>query len=108
MRDLGSHTKDLVSAVLSYEFDGGEIDAWAIDLVRGGEFAQWRDALTDSGLFTDNAVEVIGSAWRRDPELLVDALLDGADEVSRRRLKTMRRPSLLPVHIPADRIVGFG
>ncbi|AQA24333.1 hypothetical protein BTZ20_4084 [Rhodococcus sp. MTM3W5.2] len=35
MRDLGSHTKDLVSAVLSYEFDGGEIDAWAIDLVRG-------------------------------------------------------------------------
>ncbi|MFD4183531.1 hypothetical protein [Rhodococcus sp. NPDC058514] len=108
MRDLGSHTKELVSAVLSYEFDGGEVDACAIDLVRGGEFAEWRDALTDSGLFTDDAVEFIGSAWRRDPELLVDALLDGADEVSRRRLKTVRRPALLPVHVPAGRIAAFG
>ncbi|MFD4438112.1 hypothetical protein, partial [Bacillus safensis] len=95
MNDLASPTKDLVNAVLFCEWDGGEIDVYAIDLVREGDTVEWQEALSESGLFTDAALAVIVEAWRRDPELLVDALLSGADEVSRRRLKVPRRVSLL-------------
>ncbi|MFD4292897.1 hypothetical protein ACFWPA_08750 [Rhodococcus sp. NPDC058505] len=106
MNPLASPTKDLVTAVLFSEWDGGEIDVHAIDLVRDGEMSEWREALSDSGLFTDEALVEIVAAWRRDPELLVDALLAGADEVSRRRLKVPRRLSLLPA-VP-DRVAVFG
>lgn len=107
MNHLTSPTEDLVNAVLASEWDGGEIDVYAIDLVRDGDLECWRDALSDSGLFTDQAIVSIVDTWRRDPEVLVDALLDGADEVSRRRLKVPRRPSLLPV-VTAPRRLGFG
>ncbi|MGW0177349.1 hypothetical protein ACWDUM_26305 [Rhodococcus sp. NPDC003322] len=107
MNDLASPTKDLVNAVLCCEWDGGEIDVHAIDQVRDGEMAEWKEALSESGLFTDEALVAIVGAWRRDPELLVDALLAGADEVSRRRLKTPRRLSLLPA-LRSDRRVVFG
>ncbi|MFF0817548.1 hypothetical protein ACFYVR_20630 [Rhodococcus sp. NPDC003318] len=107
MNDLASPTKELVSAVLFCEWDGGEIDVHAIDRVRDGEMAEWQEALSDSGLFTDEALVAIVAAWRSDPELLVDALLAGADEVSRRRLKAPRRQSLLPALLP-DRMAVFG
>lgn len=106
MTHLASPTNDLVNAVLCYEWDGDEIDVHAIDLVRDGELSEWREALSDSGLFTDEALVAIVGAWRRDPELLVDALLAGADEVSRRRLKTPRRVSLLPAL--RERVALFG
>ncbi|SDE23438.1 hypothetical protein [Rhodococcus tukisamuensis] len=99
MRDLGSPTNDLVNAVLSYEFDGGEVDVHAIDRVRDGENAEWMNALSESGMFSDEALVSILAAWQRDPELLVDALLGGADEVSRRRLKAARRKSLFPARV---------
>lgn len=107
MSPLASPTRDLVNAVLFCEWDGGEIDVFAIDRVREGELADWTEALTDSGLFTDHSLAVIVDAWRHDPELLVDALLAGADEVSRRRLKVPRRSSLLPATLP-ERMVSFG
>ena len=68
---------------------------------------EWQEALTDSGLFTDHSIDAIVDAWHSDPELLVDALLSGADEVSRRRLKAPRRPALLPAMLPA-RMAVFG
>jgi hypothetical protein len=104
MRDLGSPTNDLVNAVLSYEFDGGEVDVHAIDRVRDGEYGEWMNALSESGMFSDEALASIVTAWRHDPELLVDALLGGADEISRRRLKAARRKSLFP----AVRLADFG
>lgn len=107
MNDLASPTKDLINAVLFCEWDGGGIDVHAVDRVRDGETGEWREALSDSGLFTDEALVAIVGAWHRDPELLVDALLSGADEVSRRRLKVPRRLSLLPALLP-ERMVGFG
>ncbi|GAA4471495.1 hypothetical protein GCM10023094_02310 [Rhodococcus olei] len=107
MNDLASPTKDLVNAVLFCEWDGGEIDVHAIDRVRAGEMDEWQEALSESGLFTDSALMTIAGAWRRNPELLVDALLGGADEVSRRRLKVPRQLSLLPAMLP-DRMVVFG
>ncbi|MFC9790180.1 hypothetical protein [Rhodococcus sp. NPDC127528] len=108
MRVLGSPTYDLVNAVLSYEYDGGEVDVHAIDRVRRGETDEWMIALSDSGLFSDDALVSVLGAWHRDPELLVDALLGGADEVSRRRLKAARRTALLPAVRPRQHIVGIG
>ncbi len=106
MNDLATPTQELMSAVLSCEWDGGEIDVHAVDQVRDGELNTWREALSDSGLFTDEALAGVVAAWRRDPEILVDALLAGADEISRRRLKAPRRPSLLPVLCTRSSILG--
>jgi hypothetical protein len=106
MSNLATPTRELIGAVLSCEWDGGEVDVHAIDQVRDGELNTWRDALSDSGLFTDEALARIVDAWRGDPEILVDALLAGADEMSRRRLKAPRRLSLLPALTSS--YTGFG
>ncbi|MFF0817549.1 hypothetical protein ACFYVR_20635 [Rhodococcus sp. NPDC003318] len=85
----------VIRAIFAYEFDDlATVDATAVDAIRSGEFDDWVQAVADSGLLTASAVRGLELAWRADPELLVDALLDGADEVTRRRFRAPRVAAL--------------
>lgn len=85
----------MVRAILAYEFDDLDTDgAAAVAAIRAGLLGDWVCAVADSGLLSADAVRDVESAWRADPELLVDALLDGVDEISRRRLTGVRVASL--------------
>lgn len=86
----------MVRAILADEFDDLDTEgAAAVAAIRAGLLDDWVCAVADSGLLSADAVRVLEVAWRRDPELLVDALLDGADEVARRRLASPRGPALV-------------
>ncbi|MGW0042497.1 hypothetical protein [Rhodococcus sp. NPDC003348] len=87
----------MVRAILAYEFDDLDTDgAAAVAAIRAGLLGDWVSAVADSGMLSAGAVRDLESAWRADPELLVDALLDGVDEITRRRL-TASRVASLPV-----------
>lgn len=78
----------LVRAIFAYEFDDLDtVDATAVDAIRSGDLTDWVQAISDSGLLTASVVRDLELAWRADPELLVDALLDGSDEITRRRFR---------------------
>ncbi|GAA4471498.1 hypothetical protein GCM10023094_02320 [Rhodococcus olei] len=93
----------MVRAVFAYECDG--LDATAVAAIRVGRTDRWVRSVADSGLFTERDVRRVEAAWRADPELLVDALLDGADEVTRRRC-TARR--VRPVPAQLRQVPAFG
>ncbi|MFE3289442.1 hypothetical protein [Rhodococcus sp. NPDC059234] len=91
MSHLSSGVDDMVRAILAYEFeDLDTVDAGAIDDIRAGFLDDWVLSISTSGMLSERIVAEVERAWRFDPELLVDALLDGADEVSRRRFKGSR------------------
>ena len=88
----------IVRAIFAYEFDDLDITGMGdIDAIRQGRVENWVTVVSDAGLLSNDAVRDLNVAWRANPELLVDALLDGADEVTRRRLKSSRA---LPVVAP--------
>ncbi|MFC9790181.1 hypothetical protein [Rhodococcus sp. NPDC127528] len=91
MRDLSSGVGDMVRAILAYEFeDLDTVDIGTIDDIRAGFVDDWVLSISASGMLSERIVAEVERAWRFDPELLVDALLDGTDEVTRRRFKGSR------------------
>lgn len=87
----------IVRAILASEFDDlGTDGAAAIAAIRAGLLSDWVRAVADSGMLSAGAVRGLEASWRANPELLVDALLDGVDQVTRRRL-TGSRVTTLPV-----------
>ncbi|TQF65762.1 hypothetical protein FK531_20225 [Rhodococcus spelaei] len=91
MNDLSNGVDDMVRAILAYELeDLDTVDAMAVDDIRAGLLDDWVRAIASSGMLSERIVTEVERAWRFDPELLVDALLDGADEVTLRRFKGSR------------------
>ncbi|EME22331.1 hypothetical protein [Rhodococcus triatomae] len=94
---VSSAVDGIVRAVFAYEFDDQDtVDTEAVDAIRMGEIDDWLRAVADSGLLTNDVVRDLEVAWRMDPELLVEALLDGADEVTARRIRSSRVAAALP------------
>ncbi|MFC7449646.1 hypothetical protein [Rhodococcus daqingensis] len=84
MSGLPSGVDGIIRAIFAYEFEGHAVaDEVVIGAIRSGEFGEYLDAVESSGMFTPSVVDSIGSAWSRDPELLVSALLDGVDSMNR-------------------------
>lgn len=95
MSGLPSGVDGIVRAIFAYEFeDHSVVDELVVDAIRSGEFSEFLDAVESSGMFAPSVVDTIGTAWSRDPELLVDALLDGVDAVTRHRCKALRDGAL--------------
>ncbi|MFD4183532.1 hypothetical protein [Rhodococcus sp. NPDC058514] len=91
MSGLPSGVDGIIRAIFAYEFeDHSVVDAVVIDAIRSGEFGEFLGAVESSGMFAPSVVDTIGSVWSRDPELLVDALLDGVDSATRDRCKALR------------------
>jgi len=76
---------DLVAAVFSYEFVDGGIDTEALRRIHAGELKEWITALDRSGMFGKSAIATLSEQWHRDPRILLDALLEDVDDVTRRR-----------------------
>ena len=84
----------IVRAIFAYEFDDlDSVDPDAVDAIRAGKLDDWVCAVADSGLLANDMVRDLEAAWRGNPELLVDALLDGSDEVTSRRVRATRVPA---------------
>ncbi|SEL35205.1 hypothetical protein [Rhodococcus maanshanensis] len=84
MSGLPSGVDGIIRAIFAYEFEDQDMaDEVVIGAIRSGEFGEFLDTVGSSGMFTPSVVETIGAAWSRDPELLVDALLDGVGSVAR-------------------------
>ncbi|TJZ75788.1 hypothetical protein FCG67_19555 [Rhodococcus oryzae] len=78
MSGLPSGVDGIIRAIFAYEFEDRDVvDEVVIGAIRSGEFGEYLDTVGSSGMFTPSVVDTIGTAWSRDPELLVDALLDG-------------------------------
>ncbi|MFD1811835.1 hypothetical protein [Rhodococcus gannanensis] len=93
---VSSAVDGIVRAIFAYEFDDQDtVDTNAVDAIRMGEIDDWLRAVADSGLLSNDAVRDLESAWRIDPELLVEALLDGVDEVTARRVRANRVPAAI-------------
>ncbi|MFI6363533.1 hypothetical protein ACIBG0_12380 [Nocardia sp. NPDC050630] len=85
MQVESSDYRDLVAAVFSYEFVDGGIDPDSLRRIHAGEIAEWVTALDRSGMFGKTAIATLSDKWQRDPRLLLEALLDDVDDVTRRR-----------------------
>ncbi|WP_433713714.1 hypothetical protein ACQP2U_05705 [Nocardia sp. CA-084685] len=85
MQVESSDYRDLVAAVFSYEFVDGGIDPDSLRRIHAGEIAEWVTALDRSGMFGKTAIATLSEQWQRDPRLLLEALLDEVDDVTRRR-----------------------
>ncbi|WP_027500111.1 hypothetical protein [Rhodococcus sp. UNC363MFTsu5.1] len=79
---------DYVAAMFSYDFVEGGFDLDEVERIRCGVFEEWTSAVARSGVFSDKEVAGVVEAWRRDPKLLLDALLRDADEVTHRRYES--------------------
>jgi hypothetical protein len=79
---------DYVAAMFSHDFVEGGFDLDAVERIRRGVFEEWISAVARSGVFSDREVAGVVEAWRRDPKSLLDALLQDADEVTRRRYES--------------------
>jgi hypothetical protein len=77
--------RELVAAVFSYELADGGIDPDALRRMHAGELTEWITALDRSGIFGKTAVATLSDQWQRDPRILLDALLEGVDDVTRHR-----------------------
>ncbi|MFD0365695.1 hypothetical protein ACFQZZ_30025 [Nocardia sp. GCM10030253] len=77
--------RELVAAMFSHEFVDGGIDESVLRRIHAGRFDEWITALDRSGVFDKAALATVAEQWRRDPLVLLDALLDEADDVTRRR-----------------------
>lgn len=84
---LDSHQKswDYVAAMFSYEFQDGGVEYDTIEAIHRGDVQEWATALAQSGLFERTTVLDAEATWKRRPRLLFDLLLQGADEMTRRR-----------------------
>ncbi|MCZ4080209.1 hypothetical protein O1W68_19875 [Rhodococcus sp. H36-A4] len=85
MMDSTSKSWTFVSAIFSYEFQGGGVDYDTIEMIHRGDVHEWIVALELSGLFDRAVVEHVEITWKRQPRLLLDTLLVDADEMTRKR-----------------------
>ncbi|WP_433195090.1 hypothetical protein ACQP1G_40360 [Nocardia sp. CA-107356] len=76
---------ELVAAVFSYEFVDGGIDTDALRRIHAGDVTEWITALDRSGMFGKTAIATLSDQWHRDPRMLLAALLEDVDDVTRRR-----------------------
>ncbi|WP_433727278.1 hypothetical protein ACQP0C_35645 [Nocardia sp. CA-129566] len=77
--------RELVAAVFSYEFVDGDIDTDALCRIHAGDVSEWITALDRSGMFGKTAIATLSDKWQREPRMLLDALLEEVDDVTRRR-----------------------
>ncbi|MGV9615249.1 hypothetical protein [Nocardia xishanensis] len=85
MRVESPDYRELIGALFADEFADGAVDLEALRSIHAGEFGTWLTALDRSGLFGKEALATVAEQWRRDPRVLLDALLADADDVTRRR-----------------------
>ncbi|WP_063038727.1 hypothetical protein [Nocardia pseudovaccinii] len=77
--------RDLVAAVFSYEVLDGGIDPDSLRRIHAGDIAEWVTALDRSGMFGKTVIATLTDEWQRTPRLLLEALLEDVDDVTRRR-----------------------
>jgi hypothetical protein len=73
------------AAIFSYDFLDEGLGYETIARIHRGEICEWIRDLEASGLFSAAEVHAAELAWRENPRLLLDALLEDADEVSVKR-----------------------
>lgn len=73
------------AAIFSYDFLDERLGYETIARIHRGDIAEWIQDLAASGLFSAAEVRAAELAWRKNPRLLLDALLEDADEVSVKR-----------------------
>ncbi|MDI9919273.1 hypothetical protein [Rhodococcus sp. IEGM 1379] len=73
------------AAIFSYDFLDEHLGYETISKIHRGDIAEWIRDLEASGLFSAAEVRAAELAWRTNPRLLLDALLEDADEVSVKR-----------------------
>ena len=78
-----------LAAIFSYDFLDEHIGDETIARIYRGEIAEWIHDLAASRLFSATEVRAAELAWRKNPRLLLDALLEDADEVSVRRWESV-------------------
>ena len=78
-----------LAAIFSYDFLDEHIGDETIARIHLGEIDDWIHDLAASGLFSSTEVRAAELAWRKNPRLLLDALLEDADEVSVRRWESV-------------------
>lgn len=78
-------TAEMISALFSYEFVDGGVNYDALEQIHRGDIHDWVSAVESAGLFDDELVASIGSAWKANPKLLLELLLVEADEMTSRR-----------------------
>lgn len=76
---------DYVAAMFSYEFQDGGVAYDTIEAIHRGQVRDWVVALSRSGLFDRATVLDAEAVWSTRPRLLLDLLLQGVDEMTRRR-----------------------
>lgn len=74
-----------LAAIFSYDFLDEHIGYETIARIHRGEIDEWIHDLAASGLFSASEVRAAELAWHKNPRLLLDALLEDADEVSVKR-----------------------
>ncbi|MGW5151803.1 hypothetical protein [Rhodococcus koreensis] len=77
--------RDVVTALLSFDLEDGDVDVDAVERIRERDFDDWGDAVTRSGLFTPPEIEALARSWHADPRSLFEALLTGSDDMTRKR-----------------------
>ncbi|MFC8045084.1 hypothetical protein [Nocardia sp. NPDC057353] len=82
--------RELVTAVIGPEVADAGLDDETVRRIEAGEIDDWLAALAGSGLFDKPTLAGIGARWRSDPRLLVELLLEHADDLTRRRLAALR------------------
>ncbi|MFD4268622.1 hypothetical protein [Rhodococcus sp. NPDC058481] len=80
--------RDYLAAMFSRDFVEGGFDVDAVEKIHGGVFDEWILAVARSGVLTNREVALVTESWRRDPRLLMDALLLDSDRVTRGRYES--------------------
>ncbi|MFZ2174537.1 MAG: hypothetical protein WAW17_10955 [Rhodococcus sp. (in: high G+C Gram-positive bacteria)] len=78
-------SNDVFGAMFSLDLGDGDVDQDAVERIQDGELEEWVEAAARSGLFTAEAVGALALSWQENPKSLFDALLGGADEMTRKR-----------------------
>ncbi|MEV6428888.1 hypothetical protein [Nocardia sp. NPDC051463] len=102
MQVVSPDYRELIAAMFSPEFVDGGSDASVLRRIHAGQFGEWLTALDRSGVFDKAALATVAEQWRQDPLILLDALLEEADDVTRRRCLAAwsaldRRPPLTQI-----------
>ncbi|MEV0298182.1 hypothetical protein [Nocardia sp. NPDC050710] len=85
MGSVSPDYRELVAAAFADEIVDGVVDVPLLRRIHAGEFGEWLTALDRSGLFGKDALANLSRQWRDEPAALLDALLSGVDDMTRRR-----------------------
>ncbi|MGC0363136.1 hypothetical protein ABH922_001120 [Rhodococcus sp. 27YEA15] len=95
------------SAIFAYDFLDKGVGYETIARIHRGEIGEWISDLEASGLFSSAEIHAAELAWQENPRLLMNALLEDADEVSVKRWGiAWARLDRQRIPVPADGVVA--